>query len=81
MIQGPSLRLAMNGDRVRARVTSSPEEPRRAGEIVDVLVHSRQTVVGIFRRMGNLPVLAPEDESPLFISPTCEVLFLMLEIS
>jgi len=63
LIQGPSLRLAMNGDRVRARVTSAPGELRRAGEITQVLVHAHQTVVGAFQRMGNLPVLVPEDES------------------
>src|SRR5579872_4037612 len=65
LVQGPSLRLAMGGDRVRARVTSRPEEPRRSGEITDVLIHSRQTVVGTFRRMGNLPVLVPEDEAAM----------------
>jgi len=65
MVQGPSLRLAMGGDRVRARVTSKPGEPRRSGEIVQVLVHSHQTVVGAFRRMGNLPVVVPEDEGPM----------------
>jgi ribonuclease R len=63
LIQGPSLRLAMNGDRVRARVISAPGELRRAGEITEVLIHSHETVVGAFRRMGNLPVLVPEDES------------------
>jgi ribonuclease R len=65
MVQGPGMRLAMGGDRVRARVTSRPEEPRRSGEITEVLVHSRQTVVGAFRRMGNLPVVVPEDDGPM----------------
>jgi ribonuclease R len=63
LIQGPSLRLAMNGDRVRARVTSAAGELRRSGEIAEVLIHAHQTIVGAFRRMGNLPVLVPEDES------------------
>jgi ribonuclease R len=53
----------MNGDRVRARVATAPGDLRRTGEITEVLVHARQTVVGAFRRMGNLPVLVPEDES------------------
>src|SRR3984885_10075137 len=53
MVQGPTLRLAMDGDRVKARVTSEPDAIRRAGEIVEVLMHARQTVVGMFRRMGN----------------------------
>jgi ribonuclease R len=64
MVAGPTLKLAMGGDRVRVRVTSE-KEGRRSGEIVNVLVHSRQTVVGVFRRMGNLPVLAPDDEGAL----------------
>ena len=62
MIQGPTLGKAMGGDRVRARVTSPPDAARRSGEIIDVLIHAHQTVVGTFRRMGNLPVVAPEDE-------------------
>jgi ribonuclease R len=62
MVQGPSLKLAMDGDRVRSRVTSKPGEPRRAGEIAEVLVHSRQSVVGAFRRLDNLPVVVPEDD-------------------
>src|ERR1700733_11996402 len=65
MVQGPSLRLAMGGDRVQSRVTSKPGEPRRSGEITKVLIHSHQTVVGAFRRMGNLPVVVPEDEAPM----------------
>lgn len=65
LVQGPSLRLAMGGDRVRARVTSPPDALRRSGEITEVLVHSRQTVVGTFRRMGNLAVLVPEDEGAM----------------
>ena len=63
LIQGPSLRLAMNGDRVCARVTSASGDLRRAGEITQVLVHAHQAVVGAFQRMGNLPVLVPDDES------------------
>src|SRR4051794_26223762 len=39
MVQGPSMRLAMNGDRVRARVTSPADAPRRSGEITEVLIH------------------------------------------
>lgn len=65
MIQGPTARLAMSGDRVRARVTSGPEEARRSGEMTDVLVRSRETMVGAFRRMGNLPVLVPDDDGPM----------------
>jgi ribonuclease R len=68
MVQGATLKLAMDGDRVRARVTSKPDEPRRSGEIAEVLVHARQSVVGAFRRLGNLPVIVPEDDgSPVHL--------------
>jgi ribonuclease R len=62
MVQGPGLRLAMDGDRVRARVTSRPGEPRRSGDILEVLVHSRRTIVGTFQRLGNQPVVVPDGE-------------------
>src|SRR4051794_21651393 len=41
MVSGPGLKMAMGGDRVRARVTSGPEADRRSGEIAEVLVHAR----------------------------------------
>jgi len=65
MVQGPGLRLAMNGDRVRVRVTSAPGVPRRAGEILEVLVHARKTIVGVFQREGNRAMVVPEDDSAM----------------
>ncbi len=65
LVQGPSLRLAMDGDRVRARVTSPAGAPRRAGEIVVVTTRARSTAVGTFKRLGNMAVIATENEGPL----------------
>lgn len=68
LIAGPTLRLAMDGDRVRARLTSPPNlKPgeRRTGEITEVLTHARSTAVGAFQRVNNIPVLAPEDDAPM----------------
>lgn len=66
MVQGPTLRLAMNGDRVRARVSSSAGAARRSGEIVDILKHARHSVVGVFQRLHDQPVIVPEDDSAMF---------------
>lgn len=60
LIQGTSLRLAMNGDRVRARITSTGADKRRAGEIVEIVNRAHQTVVGTFKRLGNMPVAVSE---------------------
>ncbi len=68
LIQGPSLRLAMGEDRVKARVTSAPSEARRSGNIVEVLSRAHQTVVGTFKRVGPNAVLMTEaDEGPVHI--------------
>jgi ribonuclease R len=61
-IQGPTLRLAMNGDRVAARSTSSSGN-RPEGEIVSVVQRARANVVGVFRKTAQGGVLAPEDGS------------------
>lgn len=65
MVQGESLKLAMNGDRVRAQVMSLPTAERRSGDIVQVLTRAHETVVGAFRRLGNLPVVVPDDEGAM----------------
>ncbi len=57
LVQGPSLQLAMEGDRVRARVTSISGDPRRSGVIVEVLKRAHQTVTGSFQRQGNRAVV------------------------
>lgn len=63
LIEGISLRLAMDGDRVRARLTSSGNAPRRTGEIIDVLVRARETVVGAFGRLEGNAVVLPENST------------------
>jgi ribonuclease R len=52
LVQGPSLSMAMDGDRVRARVTSLAHDARRSGVIVEVLERAHKTVVGTFQRQG-----------------------------
>ncbi len=60
MLRGPSLRLAMDGDRVEARVTPGPEG-RPVGEIVRVLERARLTVTGVLRKAGAGWVAVPEE--------------------
>src|SRR5690349_19485732 len=57
LIQGQSLKLAMNGDRVKAHVLSNVVDGRRSGVITQVLVRARDTVVGSFKRLGNMTVV------------------------
>jgi len=63
-LRGASLRLAMEGDRVQAKITGSKGE-RRFGEIVRVVSRGRTTLVGILRKAGKFWALVPEgaDES------------------
>jgi ribonuclease R len=65
LVQGPSLRLALDGDRVRARVTSPSHDPRRSGVIVQVLDRARQTVVGTFQRQGPRTVVVIEKDQSI----------------
>ncbi len=62
LIQGPSLRLAMGGDRVKAHVTSRATDERRSGVIVEVLERARQTVAGTFQRQGPRAVVVVEKD-------------------
>ena len=57
-VAGPSLRLAMDGDRVRARVTRPGV--RSEGEILEVLSRKRSTLAGVFRSTPK-PCLVPEE--------------------
>jgi ribonuclease R len=67
-VDGQSLRLAMDGDRVLARVTSPGGTARRAGEIVRVLARARDTVVGAFaRERGSERVLPETGAEPIQI--------------
>ncbi len=59
-LSGRTLKLAMNGDRVAARVFSDKKGGRRSGEIVSVLVRARSVVVGELRRAGKRWALIPE---------------------
>lgn len=59
LVQGPSLQLAMDGDRVRARLTGTNGSERRLGEIVEVVERARQTVTGFFQTSAEGPQIAP----------------------
>ena len=59
MLRGPSLRLAMDGDRVRARlVPGAPGRP--VGEIVAIVARARDSVTGVLRRQGQDWAVVPE---------------------
>jgi len=60
-LSGPSVKLAMNGDRVQARVLGT-RGGRRYGEIVRVVSRARATAVGVLRRAGKFWALQPEGE-------------------
>jgi len=63
LIEGPSLRLAMEGDRVEAEVLSVAPTGRRSGRIVKVIAHARNEVVGAFARLKGEPVLWLENNA------------------
>ncbi|MBI5210163.1 MAG: VacB/RNase II family 3'-5' exoribonuclease [Elusimicrobia bacterium] len=59
MLRGPTLGLAMDGDRVQARLT--PGDPGRpVGEIVRVVTRARQSVTGVLRKLGRHWLATPE---------------------
>jgi ribonuclease R len=60
MLRGPSLRLAMDGDRVEARLTPG-EKGRPAGEITRVLERARASVTGVLRKWGERWVAVSEE--------------------
>ncbi len=60
-VQGESLRLAMNGDRVAAKVSPSSSPARPEGEILRVIQRARENVVGIFQKIRGTALLVPED--------------------
>ncbi len=61
-VQGPTLRLAMNGDRVTAKPTPSSGN-RPEGILVGVVERARSNVVGVFQKTAQGPRLVPEDNS------------------
>ena len=58
---GPTVKLAMDGDRVEARVTGD-RGGRRTGEIVRVVARARTTAVGMLRQVGRHWGLFPEGQ-------------------
>jgi len=61
-LSGPTLKLAMDGDRVAARVTGN-RNGKVSGEIVRVITRGRTTMVGALRRAGKFWGLIPEGGS------------------
>ncbi|MFN0118480.1 MAG: ribonuclease R [Elusimicrobiota bacterium] len=62
LIQGNSLKLAMNGDRVKAHVIGIDHDNRRSGVITAVIKRARDKAVGTFKRLGNMAVVALDNE-------------------
>jgi ribonuclease R len=58
-LSGPTVHLAMDGDRVEARQTGE-KGGRRYGEIVRVVTRARATAVGILKKVGRFWALFPE---------------------
>ena len=58
-LSGKTLKLAMDGDRVAARIVGN-RGGKLSGEIVRVLVRGRTTMVGVLRRAGKFWALVPE---------------------
>ena len=58
-LSGPTLKLAMDGDRVAARIVGN-RGGKLAGEIVRVTARGRTTMVGTLRRAGKFWALIPE---------------------
>jgi len=58
-VRGRTLRLALNGDRVVARIVED-RGGRYAGEIERVVARARRTMVGILRRAGKVWALVPD---------------------
>ncbi len=58
-ISGPTLGLAMDGDRVKVRL-GGERNGKRMGEIVMVVARARSTAIGFLRKAGKAWVLVPE---------------------
>ena len=61
LIDGPTLQLAMDGDRVQARVTSGAHAPRRSGVITKILERARHSIVGSFVRIDGTFCAVPSN--------------------
>jgi len=67
-ISGPTLSLAMDGDRVKVRL-GGERNGKRMGEIVEVLTRARSVAVGFLRKAGKYWAVVPEgsDESQAIV--------------
>jgi ribonuclease R len=58
-LSGKTLKLAMDGDRVAARIVGN-RNGKLSGEIVRVITRGRTTMVGVLRRVGKFWALIPD---------------------
>lgn len=57
-----SLGGAMNNDRVMARVESASEGKKPEGEIIRIITHANNKVVGTFKQSGEFGFVVPDDK-------------------
>lgn len=57
-----SLNGAMNNDRVLARVNNDAHGKKPEGEILRIIVHANDKVVGIFHQTGDFAFVTPDDK-------------------
>lgn len=53
---------AMNNDRVMARVESASEGKKPEGEIIRIITHANNKVVGTFKQSGEFGFVVPDDK-------------------
>ncbi len=68
-VSGPTLSLAMDGDRVKVRL-GGERNGKRMGEIVSVLTRARTTAIGFLRKAGKYWAVVPEgsDEAQAIVA-------------
>lgn len=52
----------MNNDRVMARVESSSGGNKPEGEIIRIITHANNKIVGIFHQSGDFGLVTPDDK-------------------
>lgn len=57
-----SLNGAMNNDRVLARVNNDAHGKKPEGEILRIIVHANNKVVGVFHQTGDFAFVTPDDK-------------------
>jgi len=71
LVKGLSLKLVMDGDRVRVKARPVSGSHQRHGEIIQVLKRARTEVVGRYETREGKPYLVPESSgSPLRLNPS-----------